>query len=152
MMLGTASDVQGIDGSCTAKTSAAVTAVVTLAVPADMSTLAGYGAGRDEVTNAVGGDPDVDLAAKALGKLVSPIFHASAGDAPHLLVQGKSDDTVAPIQAPAMRDALRRASVPVTLLELDTGHIAGGMLDDRGITSGSCTALSLFAAKLRPNP
>lgn len=44
----------------------------------------------------------------------SPVTHASAGDAPHLLIHGDRDEVLPLAQAEAMFEALRAASVPAT--------------------------------------
>jgi acetyl esterase/lipase len=116
-MLATASDVTGLDGACDADArSAAVAAAISYAGPHDLRVRGPY---TDEqasiVTNFLGVFPGDD---PELAALASPITHVGPGDAPMLLVHGTADALVPVEQSRRMREALRDAGVPATVVEL----------------------------------
>ena len=130
-MLGVAAHVGALDAAPSSRDGAAclgdagaspaVQAVVSVAGPQDLRVNGPYTAEQARlVTNFLGvfpGDaPDV-------AALASPILHVSERAAPFLLVHGTRDDLVPVEHARRMRDALRSAGVPASLLELrEAGH------------------------------
>ncbi|HEV2130448.1 MAG TPA: alpha/beta hydrolase, partial [Longimicrobiaceae bacterium] len=105
-MLGTAAEVEGLDGDCPLQeVSPAVSAVVAIAGPHDIRTAGALDAGqRGMVENFLGTRPESDPA-RAL--LASPAVHASSGDPPFLLIHGTADDVVPIRQSRSMRDTLQ---------------------------------------------
>jgi acetyl esterase/lipase len=130
-----------------AETSARVQAVVSVAGPQDLRVDGPYTREQARlVTNFLGvfpGDaPQVAAAA-------SPIAHVASGAAPFLLIHGTRDELVPIAHAHRMRDALRRAGVPATVLELrGVGHAFPG-LDPRDAPSVGCTTLGFLDRWLR---
>ena len=149
-MLGTAADVAGLDGACPLQEiSPAVNAVVAIAGPLDIRTAGPLDSGqRSMVENFLGTRPEADPA-RAL--LASPGVHASAGDAPFLLIHGTADDVVPIRQSRSMRDSLRAASVPATLIELQgVGHSFPEFSNEARFRTASCTTLAFLRERLRP--
>lgn len=149
-MLGTATDVPGLDGACPLRdVSPAVGAVVAIAGPHDIRTAGALDAGqRAMVENFLGIRPEEDPE-RAL--LASPAVHASAGDPPFLLIHGTADDVVPVRQSRSMRDTLRAAGVPATLIELPgVGHSIPEFSSDPRFRASTCTILAFLRERLRP--
>ena len=120
-MLGTAAEVEGLDGACPARgVSPAVSAVVSLAGPQDIRTAGALDPSqRGMVENFLGGRPE-DRIEVAL--LASPAVHVDARTPPFLLIHGTAD----PIDVPAESvernvAAARSAGVPA-----DVRYCQGG--------------------------
>lgn len=149
-MLGTAADVEGLDGSCPLRgVSPAVSAVVAIAGPQDIRVAGPLDSGqRWMVENFLGARPE-DAMDRAL--LASPAVHVSAGDPPFLLIHGTADDVVPIQQSRSMRDTLRAAGVPATLIELSgVGHTFGEFSADPRFRTSTCTTLAFLREQLRP--
>ena len=147
-MLGTAADVAGLDGRCPLREfSPAVSPVAAFAGPHDIRTAGALDSGqRSMVENFLGVRPEADPE-RAL--FASPAVHASAGDPPFLLVHGTADDVV-PIRR-SMRDTLRAAGVPATLVELPgVGHSFPELSGDPRFRVSTCTTLAILRERLRP--
>lgn len=149
-MLGTAAEVPGLDGACPLRdVSPAVSAVVALAGPQDIRTAGALDPSqRGMVENFLGAPPE---AAMERALLASPAVHVKAGAPPFLLVHGTSDGVVPLRQSRSMRDTLRAAGVPVTLIELPgVGH----SIDELGTTPSfrvsTCSTLAFLRKWLRP--
>jgi acetyl esterase/lipase len=149
-MLGTAADVPGLDGACPIRdVSPAVSAVVALAGPQDIRTAGALDPSQSGmVENFLGAAPE-SVMERAL--LASPAVHVKAGAPPFLLVHGTSDGVVPLRQSRSMRDTLRAAGVPVTLIELPgIGH----SIDEFGMSPSfrvsTCTTLAFLRRWLRP--
>ena len=150
-MLGTASDVSGLDQSCGgAGGSAGVQAVVSHAGPQDLRVVGTY---TDEqasiVTEFLGAFPGE---APELAALASPIVHVTRGDAAFLLVHGTRDGLVPYAHARRMRDTLRAAGVPATVLTLrGQGHVHLPIRSSRDARVG-CTTLAFLSRWLGASP
>ena len=124
-LLGTGSDVRGLDGECGEPNmrdeDVRVQAVVSYAGPQDLRVNGPYTREQAEiVTNYLGVFPGDN---PALATLASPIAHVSEGDPPFLLVHGTDDDLVPVSHARRMAAALRQVGTPASVLELRrTGH------------------------------
>ncbi len=128
--------------------SAAVQAVVSVAGPQDLRVDGPYTQEQARlVTNFLGAFPGD---APALAARASPIAHVGPGSAPFLLVHGASDGLVPPAHARRMRDALRAAGVPATLVELRGYGHALPALDGRDRPVAGCTILAFLDRWLRP--
>jgi acetyl esterase/lipase len=149
-MLGTAADVPGLDGGCPLReVSPAVSAVVAISGPQDIRTAGALDPGqRGMVENFLGVAPERDPA-RAL--LASPAVHATAGDPPFLLIHGTADEVVPIRQSRSMRDTLRAAGVPATLLELPgVGHGVDEFGGQPPFRVSTCTTLAFLRERLRP--
>ncbi|CAN5620460.1 hypothetical protein BH23GEM7_BH23GEM7_23530 [soil metagenome] len=149
-MLGTAADVEALDGACPLRDfSPAVSAVVAIAAPHDIRTAGALDSGqRSMVENFLGARPEADPA-RAL--LASPAVHASAGDPPFLLIHGTADEVVPIRQSRSMRDSLRSAGVPATLIELPgVGHSVPEFSAEPRFRASTCTILQFLRERLRP--
>jgi acetyl esterase/lipase len=149
-MLGTAAEVQGLDGACpTRGVSAAVSAVVALAGPQDIRTAGALDPSqRGMVENFLGAPPEAVME-RAL--LASPAVHVKSGTPPFLLVHGTSDGVVPLRQSRSMRDTLRAAGVPVTLIELPgIGHSIDEFGTSASFRVSTCTTLAFLSKWLRP--
>ena len=147
-MLGTAADVDGLDGECPMRDiSPAVNAVVAIAGPLDIRAAGPLDSGqRSMVENFLGMRPEADPA-RAL--LASPGVHATRGDAPFLLIHGTADDVVPIRQSRFMRDTLRAAGVPATLIELEgVGHSFPEFSAERRFRTSTCTTLAFLQERL----
>jgi acetyl esterase/lipase len=79
----------------------------------------------------------------------SPVARVRPGAPPVLLLHGTADRSVPVEQARAMRDALRRHGVPVTLVELaGQDHAFGFLTEGPAVDPARCTALAFLATVL----
>lgn len=142
-MLGAAADVPGLDAPCDGTGDARVQAVVSYAGPQDLRVRGAYTEEQARlVTNFLGVFPGD---APEVARLASPVAHASADDAPFLLVQGKRDRLVPPEHAPLMASALRRAGAKATVLPLArVAHGFVGLATSRR-AGVRCTTLAFLA-------
>jgi acetyl esterase/lipase len=150
-MLGTAAGVEGLDGVCPLReVSPAVSAVVAVAGPHDIRTAGALDSGqRSMVENFLGLPPEADPQ-RAL--LASPAVHAEVGDPPFLLIHGTADNVVPIRQARSMRDTLRAAGVPATLVELPgVGHDVAEFSGADRFRVSTCTTLEFLRQRLRPD-
>jgi acetyl esterase/lipase len=126
---------------------AAVQAVVSVAGPQDLRVNGPYTREQARlVTNFLGVFPGD---APALAAAASPITHVAPRAAPFLLVHGSRDDLVPVDHARRMRDALRGAGVPATLLELRGAGHSFPALDARDEPAVGCTTFAFFDRWLR---
>ncbi|HJU66487.1 MAG TPA: alpha/beta hydrolase [Gemmatimonadaceae bacterium] len=146
-MLGTASDVSGLDGACPITDQPVdVSAVLAWAGPHDLRVNGPYTQQQaDIVTNFLGAFPGD---APGIAALASPVVHVTADDAAYLMVHGTVDGLVPIGQSRLMRDALHAAGVRATLIELaGVGHqffpLGFGFAPEVG-----CTAKAFFEAWL----
>jgi acetyl esterase/lipase len=149
-MLGTAADVEGLDGECPLPdVSPAVAAVVAVAGPHDIRTAGSLDRSqRGMVENFLGVSPERDPQ-RAL--LASPAVHASPGGPPFLLIHGTADDVVPVRQSRSIRDTLRAVGVPATLVELPgVGHAVAEFGDEARFRPAACTILRFLDERLRP--
>jgi dipeptidyl aminopeptidase/acylaminoacyl peptidase len=125
-----------------------VQAVVSVAGPQDLRVDGPYTQEQARlVTNFLGAFPGdaPEVAARA-----SPIAHVGPRAAPFLLVHGTGDALVPVAHARRMRDALRAAGAPATLVELrGVGH-GFPALDDADRPVVGCTVFAFFDRWLRP--
>ncbi len=143
-MLGTASDVSGLDGDCSVSGSAAVKAVLGYWGVYDLRDSKAIGEGLPFVNAFLGGSPEkvADVAQKA-----SPIFHIDRSDPPHLLLHGKADTMVFIKQPRDMKAALQAAGAPATLIEVAGEHGAPVPFSSSSLTA-TCTALKFLSERL----
>jgi acetyl esterase/lipase len=147
-MLGTAAGVEGLDGECPLTDhSPAVSAVVAIAAPLDIRTAGALDPSqRWMVENFLGAPPEA-VPERAL--LASPAVHVATGDPPFLLIHGTADGVVSVRQSRSMRDTLRAAGVPATLLELPgVGHSFPEFSWDSRLRGASCTTLEFLRTRL----
>jgi acetyl esterase/lipase len=146
-MLGTASEAEGLDGTCDVEGDVKVSAVA-----------AYYGIydvrdddGSASVENFLGAAPS---ASADLAKLASPITHIDGADAPFVLVHGDADSTIPIDESKAMRAALWSALVPTTLVEIAGADHAfdmlGGAAESVDLHAATCTTLAFFKLVLKP--
>jgi acetyl esterase/lipase len=143
-LLGTGATLGELDaGGCDAGGDARVQAVVSYAGPQDLRVNGPYTREQaDLVTNFLGAFPGD---APALATLASPLAHVAAGDPPFLMIHGTNDPLVPVAQARLMSDALHRAGVPATRLEIPRiGHGFVGFVDT-GEDAVRCTVSSFLA-------
>lgn len=150
-MLGTAEEVEGLDGECPLQeVSPAVSAVVAVAGPHDIRTAGALDPSqRGMVENFLGVRPEDDME-RAL--LASPAVHVSGGEPHFLLIHGTADDVVPIRQSRSMRDTLRAAGVPATLVELPgVGHGVAELSGSPTFRVSTCTTLAFLRARLQPD-
>lgn len=148
-MLGTASDVEGLDHACPdTETSPAVRAVVAYYAPADLRPEASYSRAADAILTRFLGAPRARVPERAA--LASPVVHVDAADPPHLLLHGTRDTVVPLDQSERMRDALEAAGVHAQLVVVD-GAPHGFRLFWRGERTrpATCTTVAFLEAALR---
>lgn len=151
-MLGVAGDRAELDEPCAGAGvrpgDARVRAVVSYAGPQDLRVRGPYTREQARlVSNFLGAFPG-DAPERAA--LASPIVHASAGDAPFLLVHGTEDELVPVEHSRRMVAALRRSGTPATVLELRrTGHEFVGLIAS-GDAAVRCTTEAFLARWLGP--
>jgi dipeptidyl aminopeptidase/acylaminoacyl peptidase len=148
-MLGAAASVAGLDGACPLRdVSPAVSAVVSLAGPQDIRTAGALDPSqRGMVENFLGGRPE-DRMDVAL--LASPAVHVGARTPPFLLIHGTADEVVPLRQSRSMRDTLRAAGIPATLIELpDVGHGIDEFGGSGPFRVSTCTTLAFLRKWLR---
>lgn len=148
LMLATGADVSGIDGGCAdVSTSPRVRGAVAYFAPTDLRPETTFSRAADRViARFLGTTRRRDPAAAALA---SPIAHVDASDAPVLLVHGTADRVVPFDQATAMRDALDRAGVPVTLVPVEDGQHGFRLFgDEPRLSAATCTTLAFLRAFL----
>lgn len=149
-MLGTAAEVEGLDGACPLReVSPAVSAVVAISGPHDIRAADALDPSQRWMTeNFLGMAPEADPV-RAL--LASPAVHAHAGAPPFLLIHGTADDVVPIRQSRWMRDTLRAAGVPATLVELPgVGHSYPEFSEEARFRVSTCTTLAFLRERLRP--
>lgn len=149
-MLGTAPEVQGLDGDCPLRdVSPAVSAVVAFAGPMDVRSIGVLDSRqRQMVENFLGGELERRMPAALLA---SPGVHVTRSAPPFLLVHGTADDLVPVEQSRTMRELLRAAGVPATLVELPgEGHYLDEISPDARYRVSTCTTLEFLRRELRP--
>jgi acetyl esterase/lipase len=128
--------------------SAAVQAVVSVAGPQDLRVNGPYTQEQARlVTNFLGAFPGD---APAVAALASPVAHVGPRAAPFLLVHGTADGLVPVAHARRMRDALRAAAVPATLVELRGAGHSFPPLDSADRPGVGCTIFAFLDRWLRP--
>jgi acetyl esterase/lipase len=125
-LLGTSASVKELEGKGGwPEYSSRVQAVCDFCGPTDLAALAGKSKGANNpIAKLLGGAP-VDQMQKAA--LANPITHVTREAPPFLIVHGEKDTLVVPTQSELLRDALKKAGVPVTLyIAPGQGHGLGG--------------------------
>jgi acetyl esterase/lipase len=146
-MLGVASDVAGLDGSCPfTGQSPAVNAVVSYYGPTDLRDPEDLPNLQTQVTKFLGNPPQDDPAEAALA---SPVTHVDASD-PRFLFNHRTLDDVVPLQQSIdMKLALDGVGVASTLVQVGgTGHGFPMFSSRRKYRTSSCTALAFLAQEL----
>jgi len=146
-MLGTASDISGLDGSCSVSGSTAVKAVIGYFGAYDLrgndlNKTIGLGAAFINTFLGPGYLP-------AIAEKASPIVHVDSSDPPHLLIHATGDAMVLIKQSRDMKAALQAAGVPATLIETPGGHGSPEPFSPAYLT-GTCTALKFLSEQLHP--
>lgn len=148
-MLATAADVDGLDEEgCRAPvdTSPRIQAAAVWFAPLDLRRRIGRYSSRMHVVNLLGAPPE-DVPERAA--LASPVTHATADDAPVLLVHGTEDPTVDPDQSRGLRDALAAVGAPVAYAELEgAGHGFGLLSREPVDRPGICTTMAFLRQTL----
>jgi acetyl esterase/lipase len=148
LMLGTAGDVEGLDGSCPLTGAIDVAGAVSFYGPTDLRPGSPWGVGAGLLSAFLGDDPQN---VPELAELASPIAHVDATDHPHLLVHGGGDTLVLPEQSRSMQAAFEAVGVASTYLELASAPHAFDLIsDDPALRTSTCTTLAYFAAVLEP--
>lgn len=150
LMLGTAGDVAGLDGSCALAGPVELDGVVSFYGPSDLRSGSPWGLGAGMLETFLGDSPDQ---IPELARLASPIAHVDAGDLPHLLVHGGIDGLVLPEQSRNLQAAFEAAGVASTYVELaETPHAFDLISEDQRYRSSTCTALAYLATMLDATP
>jgi acetyl esterase/lipase len=144
-MLGTASDVGGLDGSCAVAGSSRVDAVIGYFGAYDLRNSSSIGSGASFVVALLGDSPEHVPAA---ARLASPIAHVDSGDAPHLLLHGSSDTMVLISQSRKMESGLQSAGVPATLIEQAGAAHGSPVPFSSSYPSATCTTLKFLREQL----
>jgi acetyl esterase/lipase len=119
LMLGTTGDDGGAGDDPVLRTASRVAAVVALVPPTDLRVAVWE---APESLPAYRGFPALNLPLDR-APAMSPVTHATADDAPALVIMGERDELVPPRHGEWMRDALAAAQVPHKLLILpNAGH------------------------------
>lgn len=129
-MLGTSGDVADLEGDLGKHRdqSSRVTCVVDFFGPANMLTIGDYPStlrhnAADSPEALLLGSPVAESKEKA--RSASPVVFVTKDDPPFLIVHGSKDDVVPYAQSVELRDALRQAGVPVTLITVEGGGHGG---------------------------
>lgn len=150
LMLGTAGDEAGLDGSCALAGPVELDGVVSFYGPSDLRSGSPWGIGEPMLETFLGQSPDQ---VPELARLASPIAHIDAGDRPHLLLHGSIDSLVLPEQSRNLQAAFEAAGVASTYVELaDTPHAFELITEDRRYRVSTCTTLSYLATMLDTAP
>ena len=145
-ILGTESDVAGLDESCGAASNQPVTVKAVapffgafdLRPGAPMGTTASANADAALWLHQPPDHPEIDA-------LASAILHIHASDPPFLLVHGDADTTIPVAQSANMQAALQAAGVPATLVVLPGApHGFDPMQAVQPYETGSCTTIAFF--------
>lgn len=121
-MLGVTGSESGLEGTLgPADVSSAVTCVVSLAGPTDLTALSAFGREGHGMVNAfLGGSPEAQA---RIAQQASPVTHVHSGAAPMLLLHGTNDTLVPPGHARALHDRLSEVNAPVQLSLIEgEGH------------------------------
>jgi acetyl esterase/lipase len=117
-LLGTSAYVKELEGKGGwPEQSSRVQAVCDFCGPIDLLRAGAKGGAKGPIGKLLGGAP-ADQKDKAV--LANPITHITKDAPPFLIVHGEKDTTVPLVQSELLRDALKKAGVPVTL------HVAAG--------------------------
>lgn len=143
-LLATAADDSSLDGECSlTRHSAEVRGAVAFYAPHDLRASAPWSDPADGVITKLLGGSRHEHAERAAA--ASPQAQVDVRDPPLLLVHGTADGIVEPAQSRRMRDAARRAGVPVALVEVEGGrhgfHLIGG---NRSHRAAGCSALAFL--------
>jgi acetyl esterase/lipase len=145
-LLGTASDVAGLDDACPLAGSPRVERVIAFYGPHDLrpnGSLAGF---QQQIIANFLGAPASSVPDEAA--LASPVVHASADDSPTLLVHGRSDFIVPIESSRLLRDALQDAGARATLVEVGAGHGFGAFTPS--LPPSACTTLAFLDQMREP--
>ena len=129
-LLGTQSDVEGLDGDAKADGNVRVQAVVDWFGPSDITRFnSGPAASANgPIAKLLGGPPSekTDVA-----KLASPLLHVTKDDAPTLIFHGDKDPLVPLEQSQLLADALKKAGVECELVVIEgAGHGGKDFMSD----------------------
>lgn len=150
LMLGTAGDVEGLDGSCELSGAIDLSGAVSFYGPTDLRAGAPWGVGESLVSAFLGATAEN---VPELARLASPIVHVDESDRPHLLVHGGGDTLVLPEQSRAMQAAFEAVGVASTYLELaNEPHAFELITDEPAYRTSTCTALAYLAEVLAMPP
>jgi acetyl esterase/lipase len=125
-LLGTSAHVRELEGSGgSSGFSSKVQAVCDFCGPTNLILLASKSKGANNPVSKLLGGPPADNKARA--DLANPITHVTKDAPPFLIVHGDMDTLVPMHQSELLRDALKKAGVPVTLyVAKGQGHGLGG--------------------------
>jgi acetyl esterase/lipase len=149
-LLGTADKAAGFEGGALPDVSSRVSAVATIAGPADLTAATFPPATKVAIqkTFGAGGPPPPATLAAA-----SPVTHASAGDPPFLIVHGTADEVIPHSQSVELARKLKAAGVAAELVSVNGGTHAlaapGQSLSPEQITA---KIASFLAGHLAPAP
>jgi acetyl esterase/lipase len=117
-LLGTVDKAAGFEGGALPGVSSRVSAVATIAGPADLTATTFPPATKVAIqkTFGAGGSP-----APAVLAAASPVTHASAGDPPFLIVHGTADEVIPHAQSVELARKLKAAGVPAELVSVNGG-------------------------------
>jgi acetyl esterase/lipase len=134
LLLGTRGDDGAISGDALAGTASRVAAVIALVPPTDLSVAVWESPDSLPSYRAF---PALDMTMSQAAEY-SPVEHASADDAPALIMMGGADELVPPVHGEWMAEALERESVAHRLVVFpEAGHDLGGMANWPQVVSDS---------------
>jgi acetyl esterase/lipase len=144
-ILGTESDVGGLDDSSCPEASQPVTLQAVAPMYGAFDVNPGYPRGNDPAVNADAAlwlhqppdHPDIDTAASA-------IDHIDGNDPPFLLVHGDSDNSIPLAQSQRMLTALQNGGVPATLVTVADGHSFDPFDGAANHEQAACTVIAFF--------
>ncbi len=151
LMLGSAGDVNGLDGGCALTGPIDLAGAVSFYGPTDLRPGAAWSAGGAAlVSNFLGSTPD-EL--PELAEQASPIVHVDSADPPQLLIHGGADSLVLPDQSRRMQAAFEAVGVGSTYLELaEAPHSFDVVTDEPAYRASTCTTLAYLAQVLDGSP
>ena len=147
-LLGTADKAAGFEGGALPGVSSRVSAVVSIAGPADLTASTFPPATRVAIqkTFGAGGPPAAPALAAA-----SPVTHASAGDPPFLLVHGTADEVIPYSQSVELARKLKSVGVAAELVSVSGGtHALVSAAQSPPAEQVSARITSFLASHLAP--
>lgn len=151
-LLGTSGGVKAFEVGANPEVSSRVQAVVDFFGPSDFTQMSKYSLPNAPFDHDAADSPEALLIGGAVQQnqakaaKASPLTYVSRDDPPFLILHGNKDNIVPYQQSERLRDALKKAGVPVTLKIIEgAGHGFGGREIDEQVAE-------FFAQHLKPKP